>query len=326
MRRREFVTLLGGAAASPVLWPLTARAQQAVRMRRIGILLYSKQDQASINPLLRGLEALGYVDGKNVTIEYRDAGGKSERLPEAANQLARLNPDVIFSFGGEQAPIVKQATATIPIVVVVSTDPVESGLVASLGRPGGNITGVTWVHDQLAGKAVELLKDTVPSVSRVAVLWNPNHADPEFRETQRASRALAVQLQSIEVREPGDFDGAFQAAVRGQAEALIVFGSRLKSLNRQRIGDFAAKNRLILVGVPNWLMEIGALMTYGPPVPELFRRSSTYVDKILKGAKPADLPMQQPTAFELTINVKRAKELGLIVPPTVIARADKVIE
>ena len=326
MRRREFVTLLGGAAASPVLWPLTARAQQAVRMRRIGILLYSKQDQASINPLLRGLEALGYVDGKNVTIEYRDAGGKSERLPEAANQLARLNPDVIFSFGGEQAPIVKQATATIPIVVVVSTDPVESGLVASLGRPGGNITGVTWVHDQLAGKAVELLKDTVPSVSRVAVLWNPNHADPEFRETQRASRALAVQLQSIEVREPGDFDGAFQAAVRGQAEALIVFGSRLMSLNRQRIGDFAAKNRLILVGVPNWLMEIGALMTYGPPVPELFRRSSTYVDKILKGAKPADLPMQQPTAFELTINVKRAKELGLIVPPTVIARADKVIE
>jgi len=211
LRRREFITLTGGAALA---WPLTARAQQAVRMRRIGILLYAKQDQANVSPMLRELEALGYVDGKTIAVEYRDAEEKFERLPLAADELVRLNPDLIFSFGGELAPIVKKATATIPTVVVVSNDPVESGLVASLGRPGGNITGVTWVHDQLAGKSIELLKDTVPSVSRVAILWNPDHTDPEFRETQRASRALNVQLQSLEVREPGDYEGAFQAAER----------------------------------------------------------------------------------------------------------------
>jgi putative ABC transport system substrate-binding protein len=326
MRRREFITFVGGAAAASISWPLIARAQQAARMRRIGILLYAKQEQANISPMLRELEALGYVDGKTIAVEYRGAEGKFERLPLAADELVRLNPDLIFSFGGELAPILKKATATIPIVVVVSSDPVESGLVASLGRPGGNITGVTWVHDQLAGKSIELLKDTVPSVSRVAVLWNPDHTDPEFRETQRASRALNVQLQSLEVRDSGDYEGAFQAAERERAEALIVLSARLMSLNRRRIGDFAASNRLIMVGVPSWLMEIGGLLSYGPNVPELTRRSAAYVDKILKGAKPADLPMQQPTAFELTVNLKRAKELGITVPPTVIARADKVID
>jgi putative ABC transport system substrate-binding protein len=323
MRRRDFIALIGGAAAA---WPLVARAQEPARMRRIGVLLFAAQDRAAISPFLRGLEALGYIDGKTVAIEYRDAAGNSERIPDMANELVRLNPDVIFSFGGDLAPAIKKATSTIPIVVTVSNDPVESGLVASLARPGGNITGITQVHDMLAGKSIELLKDTVPSVSRVAILWNPDHADPEFRETQRASRALEVQLQSLEVRQPGEFDGAFLSAERERIEALIVIGSRLMVLNRQRIGDFTAKNRLILIGVPSWLMEIGGLMSYGPDVPELLQRTATYVDKILKGAKPADLPMQQPTTFELTINVKRAKELGLIVPPTVIARADKVIE
>jgi putative ABC transport system substrate-binding protein len=323
MRRREFIA---GFSSAMALWPVAAPAQQAAKMKRIGILLYAKQDQATIAPMLQGLEALGYVDGKNLAVEYRDADGNTERLAEAANELVRLKPDVIFSFGGEQAPNVKNATATIPTVVVVSNDPVESGLVASLGRPGGNITGVTYVHDMLAGKSVELLKDTVPAASRVAVIWNPDHTDPEFRETQRASLALNVQLQSLEVRESGDFDKVFHAVERGRAEALIVFGSRLMFRNRQRIGDFAAKNRLVMVGVPSWLMEIGAVLTYGPNVPELFRRSAGYVDKIFKGAKPADLPMQQPTTFELTINVKRAKELGVTVPPTVIARADRVIE
>ena len=321
MRRREFITLLGGAMA---FWPLAAPAQQAVRIRRIGILLLTKQDQTFLNPLLQGLGALGYVDGKNVTIEYRDADGRT--LTEAADELVRLNPEVIFSFSGEQAPYVKNATATIPIVVVVSNDPVESGLVASLGRPGGNITGLTYVHDMLAGKSVELLKDMAPHVSRAAILWNPDHTDPEFRETQRASRTLNVQLQSLEVRDPRDFEGALQAASRGQAEALIVLGSRLMFRNRQSIGDFVEKNRLILVGVPHWLMDIGALLSYGPNASELLRRAATYVDKILKGARPADLPMQQPTTFELIINVKIAKGLGLIVPPSVLARADQVID
>jgi putative ABC transport system substrate-binding protein len=224
------------------------------------------------------------------------------------------------------APVVKKATSTIPIVVMVSNDPVESGIVASLRRPGGNITGVTYVHDMLAGKSVELLKDTVPAISRVAILWNPEHADPEFRESQRAADQLGVRLQSLEVSKPSDYEGAFQAALREQAEALIVIGGRFPFLNRHRIGDFVEKNRLIMVGVPEFLMEIGGLLSYGPNVPELSRRSATYVDKILKGAKPADLPMQQPTTFELNINLKVARRLGITVPPTVIARADKVIE
>ena len=323
MKRRDFIRVVGGAAAA---WPLTARAQQPKRMPKVGILLFAQADLAGINPFLRGLEALGYVDGKTVSLEYRDAAGKYERAQQLTEELVRLNPDVIFSFGGDLAPGIKKATSTIPIVVVVSNDPVKAGLVASLARPGGNITGLTYVHDMLAGKSVELLKDTVPSVSRVAILWNPNHADPEFRETERASRTLGVQLQSLEVREPGDFDGAFQALARERAEALIVIVSRLISLQRQRIGDACAKNGLILVGVPSWLMEIGALFTYGPNVADTQRRAATYVDKILKGARPSDLPMQQPTAFELIINVDVAKKLGITVPPTVIARADKVIE
>ena len=323
MKRRDFIRVVGGAAAA---WPLTARAQQPKRIPKVGILLFAQADLAGIDPFLRGLEALGYVDGKTVSLEYRDAAGKYERAQQLTEELVRLNPDVIFSFGGDLAPGIKKATSTIPIVVVVSNDPVKAGLVASLARPGGNITGLTYVHDMLAGKSVELLKDTVPSVSRVAILWNPNHADPEFRETERASGTLGVQLQSLEVREPGDFDGAFQALARERAEALIVISSRLISLQRQRIGDACAKNGLILVGVPSWLMEIGALFTYGPNVADTQRRAATYVDKILKGARPSDLPMQQPTAFELIINVDVAKKLGITVPPTVIARADKVIE
>ena len=290
------------------------------------MLLFAAEDRAAINPFLSGLEALSYIDGKTVAIAYREAAGNYERAPDLANELVQLNPDVIFSFGGDLAHDIKNATATIPIIVVVSNDPVESGLVASLARPGGNITGITQVHDMLAGKSIELLKDIVPSVSRVAVLWNPDHADPEFQETQRGSRTLDVRLQSLEVRGPDDYEDAFQAAMRGRAEALIVIGARLQNLNRHRIGDFAEKNRLILVGVPAWLIEIGALFTYGPNVPELMKRAATYVDKILKGAKPSDLPMQQPTTFELHVNLKAARRLSIAAPQTIIARADEVIE
>src|SRR4029079_13423398 len=243
MRRRKFMWLVGGAA----IWPLTVGAQQPPgRVRRIGIFLFARSDRANVQPFIKELETLGYVEGKNVAFEYRDAGGQSDQFAEAAAELVRLNPDVILSFGGDISPAAKKANTKITIVVVVSNDPVESGLVASLGRPGGNITGLTQVHDTLAGKSVELLKDTVPSVSRVAILWNPNHADPEFRETERASRSLGVQLQSLEVRRPEDLAGAFQAAERERAEAMIVVGSRLLNLNRRSIGDFAAKQRLIL--------------------------------------------------------------------------------
>jgi putative tryptophan/tyrosine transport system substrate-binding protein len=324
MRRRDFITLVGGAAA----WPLAARAQQPARMPRLGILLFSEPDRAVIEPMLRGLEALGYVDGKTIAITYRSFDGDFERLPKVIDELIRLNPDVIFSFGGEQALILKQATATIPLVVVVSNDPVATGLVASLARPGGNITGVTYVNDQLSGKAVELLKEVAPSVSRAAILWDPTHADPEFRETQRAVPALSspLQLQSLEIREPGDFDGAFAAAIRERTEAVIVIGARGLFLHKQLIGDFAAKNRLILVGTPAWLTPIGGLLSYGADAAEIHRLAAGYVDKILKGAKPADLPMQQPATFELVINLKAAKALGLTIPATLLARADKVIE
>ena len=323
MRRREFIVLGVGAAAT---WPLAVGAQQAARVRRIGVFLFAKSDQIAIRPFIEGLETLGYVDGKNVAIEYRDADGKSERFSEVAEDLVRQNPEVIYSFGGDITAAIKKATATIPIVIVVSNDPVESKLVASLSRPGGNITGLTQVHDTLAGKSVELLKDTVPPVSRVAILWNPEHADPEFRETQRASQALAIQLQSLEVRQPGDFEGAFKAAERERTEALIVIGGRFIFVNRGRIEQFVTSNRLILVGVPSWLMDIGGLFSYGPNVADLHRRAATYVDKILKGAKPADLPIQQPATFELNINTAAAKKLGIAIPPTVIARADRVIE
>ncbi|HTI54209.1 MAG TPA: ABC transporter substrate-binding protein [Verrucomicrobiae bacterium] len=191
---------------------------------------------------------------------------------------------------------------------------------------GGNVTGVTYVHDTLAGKSIELLKQAAPSVSRVAILWNPNHTDPEFRETQRAADALRIHLQSLEVREAGDFDGAFQAAIRERAEALVVAGSRLMNLHRQQIGGFVAKNRLILVGTPGWLSEIGSLLTYGPNTIELHRRAAGYVDKILRGAKPADLPMQQPATFELAINLRVARALGLTVPQSLLLRADQVVE
>jgi putative ABC transport system substrate-binding protein len=325
VKRRQFISLLGGAAAAPLAWPLATLAQSPDRLRRIGVLLFTP-DRTPIKPYLDELQKLGYVDGKTVAIEYRDAGGVHERLTEAAAELVRLKPDVIFSLGGEQAPIIKQATATIPIVVVVSNDPVASGLVKSLARPGGNITGLTWIQEQLAGKAIELLKDAAPSVSRAAVLWNPGHVDPEFRETERAALTLGVRLQSLEVRQPGEFEGAFQAIAREPPEALIVIGSRLMSLHRQRIGDFVAKNRLILVGNNSWLTHFGGLLNYGANVPELIGKAAGYVDKILKGARPSDLPMQQPTTFELVINLKTAKKLGLAVPPTLLARADNVLE
>ena len=253
-------------------------------------MLYAKQERGAINPFLRGLEALGYVDGKTVTIECRDADGKAERLQQAANDLVDLKPDVIFSQGGDPAPFVKRATTTIPIVVVVSSDPVASGLVTSLGRPGGNITGVTYVHDMLAGKSVELLKDTVPSVSRVAILWNPDHADPEFRETERAARTLGVRLQSLEVRKDGDFDGAFQNAEHERAEALIVIGGRFMALNRRRIGDFAEKHRLIMVGVPSFLIEIGALLNYGPTRPSCSGGPRLMSTKFSRAPNPPTCP------------------------------------
>jgi putative ABC transport system substrate-binding protein len=313
-------------AAALLSMRFAAATAQGGNVPRIGVLLFDSPRSEPIGPLLQGLDAMGYVDGKTSVIEYRFAEGKPERLPELAAQLVQLRPDVIFAFGGDVVPFAKKATTSIPIVAWMSNDPVESGMVASLGRPGGNVTGITLVYDELAGKTLAFLKEAAPAVSRVAVLWNhPDHADPEFREMKRAAVALGVQVQSLEVRGPDDFDRVFKAALGERAEGLVIVSSRLMSRQRQQIAEFAAKNGLIVAGGWGEWTKDGALLTYGPNTTELMQRIAIYVAKILKGARPSDLPMERPTHFDLVINLKTAKLFGLTVPPTLLGRADQVI-
>jgi putative tryptophan/tyrosine transport system substrate-binding protein len=328
IRRREFVSLLGSAAAGlSTLWPLAARAQQPpAKVPHIGILLYNSPQMDPIAPLLEGLQALGYVDGKTIAIEYRFAEGKAERLPDLAAELVQLKPDVIIAYGGDVAPHARKATRTIPIVALVSNDPVQSGLVASLGRPGANVTGITLIYDELAGKVLEILKEAVPTISRVAVLWNPDHADAEFRETQRAAASLDVRLQSLEVRRSSDFDGAFNGAMNERAEGLIIVSSRLMLQQRRQIVEFGEKNRIIMTGGWGDWAKDGMLLTYGPNPADEMRRIAVYVDKVLRGVRPADLPVERPTRFELVINLKTAKTLGIRFPDSIQARANGVIE
>jgi putative ABC transport system substrate-binding protein len=320
MKRREFIAGLGGAVA----WPLMARAQRL--RKRLGILLFNSPQTDPIGPLLQGLQSLGYVDGTTIAIDYRYAEGKADRLPELATELVQLKPDVIFAYGGDVAPYAKKATGSIPIVAMVSNDPVQSGLVASIGRPGANVTGITLIYDDLAGKVLELLKEAVPGISRVAVLWNPDHADPEFRETQRVAAAQRVQIQSVEVRRLSDFDGAFKAAIDNRAEGLIIVSTRLLLMQRSKIAEFVTSSRMPAAGGWGDWAKDGLLLTYGPNTDDAMRRIAIYVDKILKGARPADLPIERPTRFELVINVKAAKTLGINFPASLLARADEVIE
>lgn len=304
---------------------LAAATLESGNLPRVGLLLFNSPREEPIGPFLQGLAAMGYEDGKSIAIEYRFAEGKPERLPDMAAELVRLKPDVIFAFGGDVAPFAKMATTSIPIVAWLSNDPVESGLVASISRPGGNVTGITLVYDELAGKTLGFLKEAAPAISRVAVLWNPDHADPEYRETKRAAVALGVQLQSLEVRRPDDFDGAFKAALRERAEGLVIVSSRLMSRQRQQIAEFAGRNRIIVAGGWGEWTKDGALLTYGPNTTEAMARIAVYVAKIIKGARPSDLPMERPTHFELVINLKTAKAFGLTMPPTLLGRADQVI-
>jgi putative ABC transport system substrate-binding protein len=265
MKRREFIGLIGGAAT---VWPLSARAQQPRKIPRLAILLFNSPQIDRIGPLLQGLQALGYVDGKSIGIEYRYAEGKGARLPDLASEMVQLKPDVIFAYGGDVAPHAKRATASIPIVAMVSNDPVQSGLVTSISRPGGNVTGITLIYDDLAGKMLELLKEAMPEISRVAVLWNPDHADPEYRETQRVAVTRGVQLQPLPVRRPDDFDEASKSAIDGRAEGLIVVSRRLLLTQRQKIIEFAINAHIPAVG--NWgdWAKDGLLLTYGPNTDE----------------------------------------------------------
>lgn len=307
--------------------PLAAAAQPAPKAARIGVLLYSNPEtDPTVAALRQGLRDLGYREGQTLSIDYRYAQGQPDRLPAMAAELVRLKPDLLVAIGGDVAPAAQQATTTIPIIAWVSNDPVQAGFAVTLARPGRNITGVTLILDELAGKRLALLKEVAPRVTRVGIVWNPEHADPEFRECQRAAQALGITLQSLEVHKPADFDTAFQTALRERSETIIAVSSRLVNLHRKRIADFAAQNRLPLVGDWGPWAENGALLAYGPSLAEVTQRAVSYVDRVLKGARPGDLPFLQPTRFELVVNAAAAKSLGLTIPESVRLRADRVIE
>ena len=293
----------------------------------VGVLLFSTPAaDVTFNAFLQGLGALGYREGENLAIETRYAEGKPERLPELADELVRLKPDVIFALGGDVVADAKRATGTIPVVFAISADPVQSGFVANLARPDANLTGVTFLSSVLAGKRVELLKHLLPHGSRVGILWNPEHADTDFQGTQAAATALGMQLSSHEVRGRGDFDGAYHALANGGTDGLIVVPSRLTSLHRQEICQFALRQRLPLIGGWGVFAQAGGLLSYGPNLDAMVRRAATYVDKILKGATPAELPVEQPTEFEFVVNLKSAQALGVTIPPSILQQATDIIQ
>ena len=324
MAIKPIVVLLVGLALASVR---LAGAQQPKKVPLVGILTPDPVS-ARINlfeAFKKGLREVGYVEGQNIGIEVRSAEGKRDRLPTVASELVRLKVDVILTSTTPAIQAAKQATTTIPIVAI-STDPVGTGLVASLARPGGNITGLSLLGPEINGKQLELLKETLPKVKRVAFVGNPASVAfaLRFKEVEIAGQELGLQTQSVEVRSPNELERALESATREQAGALIV-ASSISLAYRRQIVDFAAKNQLPAIYDESESVEAGGLMSYGANLPDLFRRAATYVDKILKGRKPSDLPVEQPTKFELIINLKAAKQIGLTIPPNVLARADKVI-
>ncbi len=326
------VALVAVLAVSLLAAPLAADAQQAGKVPRIGFLgVTSPSDRPShLDAFRQRLRELGWVEGQNIVIDYRYAEGRVDRLPDLAAELVRLKVDLIVASAGTQAATAaKNATETIPIVMIYVRDPVGTGLIASLARPGGNVTGVSGSAGlELFAKQLELLKETVPKIRRVAILSNPDNAYHQLaiREVNVAARSLGVQLQLLEARGPNEFDGAFAAMAKERVGALLVLSDAIFGSHRTRLADLAARSRLPAAYGVRESVEAGGLMSYGPSFLDLFRRSAAYVDKILKGAKPADLPVEQPTKFELVINLKTAKALGLTIPPSLLQRADKVIE
>jgi len=326
MERRTFIGVIAGGLLSA---PLAAEAQQAAKVPRIGFLFYgSPGPSPELDAFRQGLRELGYIEGQNIVIEYRFASGQVERLPKLAAELVRLNPDVLVTPGTPASVAAKQATSTIPIVVAGVADAVGAGLIANLARPGGNITGLTGISAELGGKRLELLKEVTPKASRVAVLYNP--ADRSnvlvLKELQESAPALRLTLQPLEVRGPGEFEGAFVAMSRKRAHALFGAAGILTTGHRKAIVDLAAKSRIPAMWGERQFVEAGGLMSYAVNFYDQVRRAATYVDKILKGAKPADLPVEQPTKFELVINLKTAKSLGLTIPQSLLQRADEVIQ
>jgi putative ABC transport system substrate-binding protein len=327
MRRREFITLLGSAA---VLGPLAARAQQSGKMPRIGILAVGIPPTyvSRYEAFRQGLREFGYVEGQNIGTDYRYAEGKVERLPDLVAELVRLRVDLIVAVSAPEVAAAKRATQSIPIVFLAHGNPLQSGDAASLAKPGGNITGMAAFGPEVVAKRLELLKEAFPRITRVAVLWNA--ANPvkllDWREAQAAARVLGVALQSHEVRGPEDFPNAFAAITKQRPDALMTLDDPLLLHWRASVVAFAEQERLPTIsGIREW-RDVGVLLVYGPNLADGYRRAAGYVAKILKGANAADLPIEQPTKFELIINLKTAKALGVAIPPTVLARADEVIE
>jgi ABC-type uncharacterized transport system substrate-binding protein len=325
MRRREFVTGLGCAAAA---WPLAARAQQAEKIYRLGILepVPAAQNATNLDALRKGLRDLGYIEGRNLIIEYRSANGRAERFPELASELIRLKVDLIVTRGTPAARAAKNATGTVPVVIATMGDP--SALVASFAHPGGNITGVVTYTTELTAKRIELLRELVPSLSRVALLHNMGNpaVPPEWEETKRAARSLGLQAELLDVRRQGDLGRAIELAVRQRVDGIVIGADGLTQLHQQTIVDLVARNRLPAIYAGRDFVEAGGLIAYGVNYPDLYLRLASFVDKILKGAKPGELPVEQPAKFEMVINLKTAKTLGLAIPVTLLVQADEVIE
>jgi putative ABC transport system substrate-binding protein len=317
---------------SLVAWVGMAEAQQPKKIPRIGFLSPQSPSDPRIQrfreAFRQDLRELGWVEGKNIVIEYRWAEGKTERLADLAAQLLSLKVDVIVAATTPAIQAAKQATGTIPIVMAVAVDPVATGFVASIARPGGNITGLSMMATDLVGNQMQLLKELLPKISRVALLWNPTNPSnaPQFRQAQDEARAFGLRLQSLEARDPSEIDSAFAAMTRERAGAVIVLADTMFVDHRTRIADLSAKSRLPAVYGLTDHAEAGGLMVYGANVADMYRRAATYVDKILKGAKTADLPVEQPTKFEFVINLKAAKQIGLMIPQSVLFRADRVIK
>ena len=327
MKRREFITLLGGTAAA---WPLAVHAQQPIKRYRIGMLetISEALNAANLAAFRKSLRDLGYIEGQNLFIEYRSADGRAERFPEMATELLRSNVDLIVTRGTPASLAVKNAAPTIPVVMAAVAEPLESGLVAGLARPGGNVTGLSSFAAVLDAKRVELLREAVPGVARIAAFMNMGNPVQfgEWKEIETAAQSMGIQPQLIDVRKVDDIGPAFDAATREHADALVVGIDAIMQANSKHITDLAAKRRLPAIYASKEFIETGGLLAYGVSYPDLYRRAAIYVDKILKGAKPADLPVEQPTKFELVINLKAARALGLQMSPTLIARADEVIE
>lgn len=327
MKRRDFLTVVGAAAA----WPLHAQAQQPQKMRQVGFLSGGVRPPKGVVPaaLSETLQALGHIEGQTVAYEARYAAGKLETLPALAAELVQRKVDVIVTVGFRAALAAKQSTASIPIVLAIGAgDAVATGMVASLSRPGGNVTGTSEEAAQLSAKRLEILKEMLPKATKIAVLWNADDVAMtlRYREIEKAARVLRVDVQALGVREPNDFESAFAAMTRARPDAVFLVADALTQLNRRQLIEYAAAHRVPAMYELGSLVREGGLMSYGPTPEEAFRTAASYVDRILRGAKPADLPVQQPTRYYLTVNLKTAATLGLTIPPSILVRADEVIQ